>query len=58
LHGKSEYKGTGIGLSIAKKNIYNHNGIITAKSKEDEGSSFIIVLPVKQTAAQTKAVVT
>jgi len=55
LHGKAEYKGTGIGLSIAKKIIENHNGIITAKSKENEGSTFIIVLPVKQTAAQAKA---
>lgn len=50
LHGKSEYKGTGIGLSITKKIIENHNGLITAKSKEEEGSTFIIVLPVNQTA--------
>jgi signal transduction histidine kinase len=49
LHGRSEYKGTGIGLSITKKIIENHNGLITAKSKEDEGSTFIIVLPVNQT---------
>lgn len=56
LHGKSEYKGTGIGLSITKKIIENHNGIITAKSREDEGSSFIIVLPVKQTTAQKATV--
>lgn len=48
LHGKSEYKGTGIGLSITKKIIENHNGLITAKSKEDEGSTFIIILPVSQ----------
>lgn len=50
LHGKSEYKGTGIGLSITKKIIENHNGLITAKSKEEEGSTFIIILPVNQTA--------
>lgn len=49
LHGKSEYKGTGIGLSITKKIIENHNGLITAKSKEEEGSTFIIILPVNQT---------
>ncbi len=54
LHGKAEYMGTGIGLSITKKIIENHNGFITAKSKENEGSSFIIVLPVKQPVAQEK----
>ncbi|HVX26432.1 MAG TPA: response regulator [Parafilimonas sp.] len=54
LHGKSEYKGTGIGLSITKKIIENHNGLITAKSKEDKGSAFIIILPIKQPAAITK----
>ena len=48
LHGKDEYKGTGIGLSITKKIIENHNGFITARSKENEGSSFIIILPMKQ----------
>jgi signal transduction histidine kinase len=50
LHGKSEYNGTGIGLSITKKIIENHNGLITAKSKEGEGSTFIIILPINQTA--------
>ncbi len=54
LHGKAEYNGTGIGLSITKKIIDNHNGIVTAKSKENEGSTFIIILPVKQLNAQTK----
>ncbi len=48
LHSKAEYSGTGIGLSIAKKIIENHNGIISAKSEENKGSKFIIVLPVKQ----------
>ena len=50
LHSRTEYKGTGIGLSIAKKIIENHNGLITAKSEENEGSRFIIILPVKQPA--------
>src|SRR6478752_6248408 len=50
LHGRSEYEGTGIGLSIVKKIIEKHNGFVTAKSKEGEGTTFIIVLPLKQTA--------
>ena len=48
LHRKDEYGGTGIGLAIVKKIIEKHNGRITAKGKENEGSTFIIVLPTKQ----------
>jgi len=40
-------EGTGIGLAIVKKIIEKHNGIITARSKENEGATFIIVLPLK-----------
>ena len=48
LNPKEAYEGTGIGLAIAKKIVDKHNGILTAKSKENEGSTFIIVLPLKQ----------
>lgn len=48
LHGRSEYEGTGIGLAIVKKIIEKHNGLLTAKSKEGEGTTFVIVLPVRQ----------
>jgi signal transduction histidine kinase len=47
LHTKTEYEGTGIGLSIVKKIIEKHDGIVTARSKEGEGATFIIVLPLK-----------
>lgn len=48
LHSKEEYEGTGIGLAIVKKIMDTHNGIITARSEEGKGSTFIMVLPVKQ----------
>lgn len=46
LHGRSSYEGTGIGLSICKKIIENHNGIIYALGKPDEGAVFRIVIPL------------
>ena len=48
LVGRSEYEGTGMGLSICKRIIERHGGTITAKSSLGEGSTFIIVLPSKQ----------
>jgi two-component system CheB/CheR fusion protein len=48
LHSKEQYEGTGIGLAITKKIIEKHGGMITAYGKENEGSKFIIVLPLKQ----------
>jgi signal transduction histidine kinase len=47
LNDRQSYEGTGIGLAIAKKIIEKHNGLITAKSQEGEGASFIIILPLK-----------
>ena len=48
LHDKNEYKGTGIGLSIARKIVENHNGKITATSKIGEGAQFDIYIPAEQ----------
>jgi PAS domain S-box-containing protein len=48
LHNRQEYSGTGIGLAICKKIVQNHNGVITASSKEKEGSTFHIYLPCSE----------
>jgi signal transduction histidine kinase len=46
LHASNEYEGTGIGLALCKKIIEEHKGYISARSKVNEGSTFIISLPV------------
>lgn len=48
LHGRSEYKGTGIGLAVCRKVIELHGGTITAKSIPGQGTTFIIILPLQQ----------
>jgi PAS domain S-box-containing protein len=48
LHGKSEYPGSGIGLSICKKILDNHKGVIFAKSVPESGSTFTVIIPEKQ----------
>ncbi len=47
LH-QSEYEGNGIGLAIVKKIIDKHHGTLTAVSKEGNGATFIIELPLRQ----------
>lgn len=47
LHGNSEYEGTGIGLALCKQIVEKHDGFISALSKENDGSTFIISLPLQ-----------
>jgi signal transduction histidine kinase len=50
LHGGDAFEGTGIGLAITKKIIDKHQGFISAKSAENKGASFIIVIPLRHEA--------
>ncbi|WP_156312582.1 sensor histidine kinase [Marinagarivorans algicola] len=45
LHGRSEYKGTGIGLAICRRIVERHGGNITATSTVGQGTCFQIMLP-------------
>ena len=45
---QSEFEGTGIGLSICKTVVDQHQGKITVTSQKDVGSTFTVTLPVKQ----------
>jgi light-regulated signal transduction histidine kinase (bacteriophytochrome) len=57
LHSFDKYEGTGIGLSICKKIAEKHSGTIAARSKVNEGSTFIITLPATKKELVSKATV-
>jgi len=48
IHDRHRYEGSGIGLSICKKIVTNHNGLIFAFSEPDKGVTFQIILPYAQ----------
>ncbi len=45
LHTRNQYAGTGVGLAICSKIVETHGGILTARSKPNEGATFLIYLP-------------
>lgn len=45
LHGRSEYEGTGVGLSICRRVVELHDGTISATSSPGEGATFEVRLP-------------
>jgi light-regulated signal transduction histidine kinase (bacteriophytochrome) len=44
LHGRDEYKGTGVGLAICRRIAERHGGALTATSEPGKGATFIATL--------------
>jgi PAS domain S-box-containing protein len=53
LHSRSEYDGSGIGLSICRKIVERHGGTIAATGISGEGATFVVTLPVTQAATES-----
>lgn len=47
LHAKHTFDGTGIGLAVCKKIVERYGGTIEVESQLDQGTTFIISLPVE-----------
>jgi signal transduction histidine kinase len=55
LHGRSEYEGTGIGLTICQKIVERHGGTIHAEGEAGKGSRFILELPIQERLGERHA---
>ncbi len=49
-HRQINHQGSGIGLSLVKQYVELHGGKITVESKENKGSTFKVIIPVKESS--------
>lgn len=45
LHPRAKYEGNGIGLSICKRIVENHAGVMFANGEPDKGATFTVIVP-------------
>jgi len=55
LHGRDEYDGAGVGLSICRKAAERHGGSIEVISKPGQGATFKVHLPMQPAVLETEA---
>ncbi|MGZ3848926.1 MAG: PAS domain-containing sensor histidine kinase [Flavisolibacter sp.] len=48
LNSRDRYEGTGLGLSLCQKIVQRHHGHIRAEGSPQQGSTFHIILPLRQ----------
>ena len=54
LHGRSEYKGTGIGLAVCRRIVERHRGLVYATGNVGQGATFTLILPAEATPFGSK----
>lgn len=47
LYFTTKARGTGVGLAVVQRIVYDHGGVISFETEEGQGTTFIIRLPVK-----------